>query len=102
MKSDGVPLRGDSPHDRCGFVGDVVVNQKERRLRARRAERVQQCRRPRRIWPIVERQIDRLRRSGRRNDAPQRVGRFERFEQKRERRGVCECHDAGQHGDDND
>jgi DNA-binding MarR family transcriptional regulator len=88
VQPNRVALIGDAFDDGDGLAGDVVVDQEERGARLRVGERIEQGRRPHRIRPIVERQVHVDAGDGVRIDAPERLTRFEGFEQEGKGRGV--------------
>ena len=60
-----MPVGEDAAEDGRGVVGNVLVDQKKRRVDPFARQHVEQIRRRRRIRPVVVRQVDRRRRAAR-------------------------------------
>ena len=59
VQADRMSLVGDPLHDVSRFVGDVLIDEKERRARIGRRQCIEQRRRPIRIRSVVKGQVDR-------------------------------------------
>jgi len=102
VQADRMSLVRDPPDDVSRFVGDVVIDEKERRARAGRRQGIEQRRCPIPIRSIIKGQVDRRRSPGLLRHPPERLFRPECLVQEWQWCRVCQRNDGDAERDKND